>query len=125
MFEASSRYIETFMIDEVQFYRGTSKVPYLTTKARIQPRRNVGQRNLMGHDVVQEQFVQLQMPVSVSTADIRVDDTVVVSACAMNPDLLGRPGSVVDVMNASHLIEFTVGAWFDLQRERRKVGAVA
>ena len=110
------------MIDEVQFYRGTSKVPYLATKARIQPRRNVGQRNLMGHDVVQEQFVQLQMPVSVSTADIRVDDTVVITACAMNPDLLGRPGSVVDVLNASHLIEFTVGAWFDMQKERRRVG---
>lgn len=119
---AASRVVEQFMVDGVAFYHPGSSTPFFTTNARVQPRRTVAKRDVGGTDVVQEQYVQFQMPVErASRADIRVDDTVVVTSSRYNPDLVGRSGMVTDVLNATHLIEFTVGAWFDLQRARRGV----
>lgn len=110
------------MPDTVSLYHPREDTPYLKCRARIQPRRNPGQRDVMGHDIRQEQFVQFQIPLEHASTGIKVDDTVVIASCAGNPDLVGRSGEVVDLLNGSYIIEFTFGAWFDMQRKKRIVG---
>lgn len=109
--------VKEYMPDEVAFYHFGQDEPHFKTQARIQPRRNVAQRDT-NRDVIQQQSVQFQMPLEAAKQDIRVDDEVRILQCDLNPSLVGMWGTVNDTFNASFNIEFTVSAVFDLQAEK-------